>query len=242
MGYELTWHGILVYRMSSEATIAPDFYRLGYSGTTLGLFDLLIDYRSHAEAAGRLANGTSRPEHYRLDARWHGERRQAVLDYGPDGQVATHVVPPPESEDIDPVPLPMRENTVDPLSAALLVGIDGGQDGAELCAGTTRVFDGRQRYDMKLENLGRVELPKGERSAYSGPALKCRVTVLRLAGFSQGSFAEPQRPPTLVWLARVARNKIMLPVKIEIDTGLGAVDGTLTRLEIAGDGDRPKAP
>jgi hypothetical protein len=240
--YQLTWHGILVYQMSSQGTIADDSYRLSYSGTTLGLFDILIAYESHAESTGRIVDGAAHPSSYRLDARWHGEARHVSLTYGPDGQIKAEVAPPPESENIDPVPEPMRENTIDPLSAATLVGLSGARDAAATCASVVHVFDGRQRYDMRLENLGIEELEKRSGDAYSGPALKCRVTIQRIAGFKYKSFVEPQRPPTTVWLARFVQGKLLLPVRLATETGLGDVVGSLTGIHIEVEPDKPKPP
>jgi hypothetical protein len=230
--YELTWHGVVVYKMETKGTIADQDYRLSYTGATLGLFDLLIAYESTGEAAGRIVEGAVKPTSYRLEARWHGEERHVVLDYAPDGAIKVDVAPPPEKENIDPVPVFMEENTIDPISAAMLAGIIGARPGATPCQATLHVFDGRQRYDVRLENEGAENLPKNSYSAYAGATIKCRMTVDRIAGFKYKSFAEPQRPPSVVWLASFAGGKVLLPVKLATETGLGNVAGTLTALKI----------
>jgi hypothetical protein len=230
--YELTWHGVVVYQMETKGTIADSDYRLSYTGATLGLFDLLIAYESTGEAAGRIVEGAAKPTSYRLEARWHGEARHVVLDYAPDGSIKADVAPPPAEENIDPVPVFMQENTIDPISAAMLAGIIGARPGATPCQATLHVFDGRQRYDVRLENEGVENLPKNSYSAFAGDAIKCRMTVDRIAGFKYKSFAEPQRPPSVVWLASFAGGKVLLPVKLATETGLGNVAGTLTKLTI----------
>ena len=100
----------------------------------------------------------------------------------------------------------LYEVITDPLTT-LLAGI-AGTGGAKPCTWTHRVYDGRRLTRLDFENLGPDRLSGDGFTMYSGPAIKCRVRLKRLADTRRIS-AEKRRKEDAAegneatfWLAR----------------------------------------
>ena len=92
----------------------------------------------------------------------------------------------------------------------------------EACRTGTGVFDGRLRYDLKLD-YKRMETVKAEHG-YHGPAVVCALYFTPVAGYI------PDRP-VIKWLANqrnmeavfvpIAGTRILVPFRMTIPTPLG---------------------
>src|SRR5262245_21822420 len=101
-----------------------------------------------------------------------------VLD---EGNVKELVATPPPSSDCVPVTNSNRQRIVDPLSA-LLFSAAAARDGLseEACRRTLPIFNGHERYDLKLayKRMDKVTAEKG----YAGPVVVCSVSYEPIAG------------------------------------------------------------
>jgi hypothetical protein len=235
--HEMFWQGLPVFSMATAGTLDGERYSIASTDRTLGLFDLIVEFTGHSETDGILLDGTSwppvRPQSYRQYSHWRGDDRHVTLEYGARGPQSADVDPPAERDDRDPVPASLQNGTIDPLSASILLGADAGSQ--EPCHARVPIFDGRQRYDLRLDYIGKETIPKNVDAAFGGETIKCRVTIERIAGFMKSHAGEPSRPPSTVWLARFADGKLLLPVQVEIDTRWGHVIGHLTAIAIRRD-------
>jgi Protein of unknown function (DUF3108) len=235
--HEMFWQGIPVFSMETAGTLDGERYSIASTDRTLGLFDLIVDFTVHAETYGVLVDGRSpspvRPQSYRQHAHWRGDDRHVTLGYGDDGPQSADVDPPPEKDNRDPVPAALQAGTIDPLSASILLGAGAG--GQEPCRASVPIFDGRQRYNLRIDYLGTETIPKNVDAAFGGETIKCSVTIERIAGFMKRYASEPPRPPSIVWLARFADGRLLLPVQVQIDTRWGRVVGHLTGIAVRRD-------
>ncbi|HYB10376.1 MAG TPA: DUF3108 domain-containing protein [Alphaproteobacteria bacterium] len=235
--YEMFWHGLPVFSMATSGTLDDKHYTVASTDRTLGLFGLIVDYNGHAETDGAILGGISwpsvRPKSYRQYAHWRGDDRHVTLEYGESGLRNADVDPPPERDDRDPVPASLQYGTIDPLSASILLGAYARPQ--EPCDARVPIFDGRQRYDLRLDYIGMETIPKNVDAAFGGETIKCRITIERIAGFIKKYASAPPRRPSVVWLARFADGRFLVPVQIEIDTSWGDVIGHLTAITIRRD-------
>jgi hypothetical protein len=97
-----------------------------------------------------------------------------------DGNVTELAALPPSGDGV-PINDAHRQGILDPLTAILIPAGDIG-DGLtkEACERTLPVFDGRQRYDLKLafKRLDKVTANKG----YAGPVVVCSLSYRPIAG------------------------------------------------------------
>jgi len=104
------------------------------------------------------------------------------------------------------------------------------------CARTIPVFDGRRRYDIRLEYIGEESLGMNASSVYGGIAVKCRVYFQQVAGFSRKWNEDNPQPdtPTIIWLIRLEEAGTWLPVRAEGASSWGSLSAVLTRHRLGG--------
>jgi hypothetical protein len=93
-----------------------------------------------------------------------------------DGSVKELVAAPPPSSGVVPVSEANRQAIIDPLTAMLVSGVTGEGPSQEACRRTLPVFDGRERYDLKLA------FKRMDEKGYAGPVVVCSIRYEAIAG------------------------------------------------------------
>jgi hypothetical protein len=138
-----------------------------------------------------------------------------VLD---EGNVKELAAAPPPSADRVPVANYNRQGIVDPLTALLFsAAAAGGGLSQEACRRTLPIFDGHQRYDLKLA-FKRMDEMKAEKG-YAGPVVVCSVRYEPIAGhraniplvkyLSEGREME-------IALAPIAGTRLLAPLRLSV--------------------------
>ena len=116
-----------------------------------------------------------------------------------------------------------RKNVLDPMTGSMLrVAGNGEVLSPDACRTGAGIFDGRLRYDLKLD-YKRMEMVRAERG-YHGPAVVCAVYFTPVAGYI------PDRP-VIKYLASerrieiafvpIAGTRILVPFRMTIPTPFG---------------------
>jgi hypothetical protein len=138
-----------------------------------------------------------------------------VLD---EGNVKELAATPPPSSDRVPVTNSNRQGIVDPLTALLFSAAAAGEGlHRDVCRHTLPIFDGQQRYDLKLafKRMDKVTAEKG----YAGPVVACSVSYEPIAGhraniplikyLSEGREME-------IALAPIAGTRLLAPFRLSV--------------------------
>lgn len=210
----------------------PGAYRIETQVRPLGLAARLFPGEQTTRAEGRLAADRPVPLSYATEGLWRGETRRVRIDYR-DGLPAISVMEPPNEREREAVPPELARNTVDNLTAIVLLARQSAETGR--CDGEAAVFDGRRRLDVTSRTEGWFTLPGG-RGHQAGPLLRCRLESRLVAGFrfqeDRATAARPQR--TVVWIAPAREWGAGLPVRVEFESRLaGTVIAELRELERA---------
>jgi hypothetical protein len=92
----------------------------------------------------------------------------------------------------------------------------------EACRTGTAIFDGRMRYELKLD-YKRMETVRAEKG-YSGPVVVCAVYFTPVAGYIPDraaiKYLAAQRNIE-AWFAPIAGTRILVPFRMVIPTPLG---------------------
>ncbi len=142
------------------------------------------------------------------------------------GRVRQETIDPPLPYRPDRVPLTQehKRGVIDPLSALLMPVLSkGGPQEAGNCDRTLPIFEGTERFDIRLSYLRTemVKTPKG----YEGPAVVCRASYKAIAGHRpQGSAQYMEQNRTIeAWLVPVEGTRMMAPWKITMGTRIGTL-------------------
>ncbi len=215
--------GISVLTLQNRTEESGDRYAITVDYATKGMAKVFVDLTTHAEVHGRLNSGSVQPERFRHDSRRNGAERHSRIDYRPDGALDGRSTPPLA----EPVPLAAMRGTVDNLTAYLRLEHQLARTGS--CALTERVFDGRHAYDLVFTDAGREVLSPAGGQNFSGNAIACRMTRRYRPGIPAPEKDEGARQGT-IWYARLLPGDFLVPVRMQMDTQLGVVDGYLAEL------------
>ena len=222
--YEATLAGIPVGRGAWNIDILDDVYSASAVGGTAGLLKTFASGSGSAAAQGRVVNGALVSTNYNASTTTSKktEAIRMVLSNGAIREYAIEPQPPVDPERI-PITEAHKKGVLDPMTGSMLrVPGTGDPLSPEACNAGNSIFDGRMRYDLKLD-FKRMETVRALKG-YQGPVVVCAIYFSPMAGYI------PDRP-VIKYLA-AARNmeiafapvlgtRILVPFRMVIPTPLG---------------------
>ncbi len=222
--YEATLAGISVGRGTWAIEIGEDSYSAAAQGGTTGLLKTISNGAGTGASQGRVVNGALVPQAYEA-ATTTSKKSEAVHITLSNGNVKDFGIEPVPPVDPDRIPVTdaHKKGVFDPMSSTLVrVPGTGELLTPEACRAGAAVFDGRLRYELKLD-FKRMETVKAEKGYY-GPAVVCALYFTPIAGYI------PDRPVIKylaaarnieVALVPIAGTRYLVPFRTVIPTPLG---------------------
>src|ERR1700690_2301912 len=222
--YEATLAGIPVGRGAWNIEISDDQFSASAVGGTAGLLKSFSSSSGTGSAQGRVVNGAlvSTNSSASTTTSKKSEAIHMVLSNGTIKEYAIEPEPPVDPDRV-PVTEAHKKGVFDPMTGSML-RVPGTADplSPDACRGSAAVFDGRMRYDLKLD-FKRMETVRAEKG-YQGPVVVCAVYFSPVAGYI------PDRP--VIKYLTAARNmeiafapvlgtRILVPFRMVIPTPLG---------------------
>lgn len=222
--YEATLSGIPVGRGAWNIDIGDDVFSAAASGGTTGLLKSFAGGSGTGASQGRVVNGALVATGYQASTTTSKKTEEIhiVLDKGNVKEFG--IVPePPVDADRIVVTDAHRRNVWDPMTASLLrVPGTGEVLSPDACRTGAAVFDGRMRYDLKLD-FKRMENVKAEKG-YHGPVVVCALYFSPIAGYIPDrpviKYLATQRNIEIAF-APVAGTRVLVPFWVKIPTPLG---------------------
>jgi hypothetical protein len=154
--YGLYWAGFQIATLTLEHEIQSTRYRSQLLIESVGLVEKLVHYRARTLATGRLGDGDSLlPVTYRSEYRSRKKDRRSIVKFDPaSGDVLELEITKRGKPDDSKVPEALRKNVIDPLTAFLRIR-DHVATAVKGEVFTAQIFDGRRRYDLAAEVVGR---------------------------------------------------------------------------------------
>lgn len=222
--YEASLSGIPVGRGAWAIEIGDDAFSASAQGGTSGLLKAFSGGTGTGASQGRVVNGALAANAYTATTNTSKKSETIRLVLANGGVKDFSIEPePPVDPDRIVVTEAHRKNVLDPMTGSMIrVPGNGEVLAPESCRTGASIFDGRLRYDLKLD-YKRMETVKAERG-YHGPAVVCAVYFTPVAGYI------PDRP-VIKWLASqrnieiafvpIAGTRILVPFRMVIPTPFG---------------------
>jgi hypothetical protein len=222
--YEATLAGITVGKGAWNIEISEDAYAAAATGGTSGLLKSISNSSGNGSVSGRVTGGTLVPGNYQASTSTSkkSESIHILIVGGNVKEFGIDPVPPVDPERI-PITDAHKKGVFDPMTSSLLrVPGTGDPVSPEACHASTAVFDGRMRYELRLD-YKRMETVKAEKG-YRGPAVVCAIYFVPIAGYI------PDRPVIKYLVAQrnmeiafapVAGTRYLAPFRVVIPTPLG---------------------
>jgi len=230
--YEIYTGGFKSLTIQARATSDDRTYGVEASLRTTGVIDWILRYAQKVEGRGETGGAAiASPLRYVADGTFFGTHRISRVDFQRDGSISTTLHPANEEDDRTPVPEALKQGTLDPLSVFIALNRAAAGRGGP-CHDTVPVYDGRRRYNLVIEDDGIGAVEKTDYTVFSGPALRCKVHMERLAGFQRNPRFNNQPPRvSIVYVARFGERGWWLPVRLESESGFGYVIGHLVEVD-----------
>src|SRR5882757_3908323 len=222
--YEATLAGIPVGKGVWTIDIADDSFSAAAAGGTSGLLKAFAGGSGTGAAQGRVVNGALVSTNYSATTTT-SKKSEAIRIVMSNGNVKEYAIEPEPPVDPDRLPITdaHRRGVYDPMTGSMLrVPGSGDPLGPDACRTGTAVFDGRMRYDLKLD-FKRMDTVKAEKG-YRGPVVVCAVYFVPVAGYIPDrpviKYLASQRNIEIAF-APIAGTRILVPFWMKIPTPLG---------------------
>lgn len=199
--YDLYAAGMNIATVEATLALSPAGYRMDFRMRTSGVVGFFLRGDQHTTVEGSWDGNRPLPHVFQGNGIWRGEERVALIEYD-HGQPQVRRLVPPNAQEREDVPPPLRQGSVDSLSAAIelirQVGATGG------CDGEARLYDGRRVSSVAARTVRDEVLPAHGKAAYQGRALRCDFQGRVIAGFRHVDDEATRRRPLngTAWMAR----------------------------------------
>jgi hypothetical protein len=222
--YEATLSGIPVGKGTWAIEIGDDAFSASAQGGTSGLLQAFSGGKGSGASQGRVVSGALQANAY-VATTVTSKKAETIRLVLANGGIKDFAIDPEPPVDPDRIVVTdaHRKNVLDPMTGSM-IRVPGNGDvlSPEACRTGAAIFDGRLRYDLKLD-FKRMEAVRAERG-YHGAAVVCAVYFTPVAGYI------PDRP-VIKWLSAqrnieitfvpVAGTRILVPFRMAIPTPLG---------------------
>lgn len=222
--YEATLAGIPVGRGAWNIDIQDDVFSAAASGGTTGILKSFAGGSGTGASQGRVVNGALVASAYQASTTTSKKTEEIHITLDKGNVKEFGIIPePPVDPDRIVVTDAHRKGVFDPMTASL-VRVPGTGDplSPEACHGSAPVFDGRMRYELKLD-FKRMETVKAEKG-YRGPVVVCALYFVPVAGYIPDrpviKYLAAQRNIEIAF-APVAGTRIVVPFWLKVPTPLG---------------------
>ncbi len=223
--YLITIAGITIGKVNAEGRFTSTGYAATISGRTYGISRFVSDAHAVLAGNGRIQGSHITPASYALDTNEKGFQTHVNMAMRGGSIVnlsaAPRLMPYPDRVPVTPT---HKRNVVDPVGAFMVaVNQPESVNGTSACNRTVRVFDGWQRYDVKL-TFKESRHVNNQDGAYSGEVFICAARYVPVAGHrpdreSVQYMANNKRLE--VWLVPVDGTRVLVPYRILIGTQMG---------------------
>jgi hypothetical protein len=222
--YEASLAGIPVGKGSWTIEIGDDSFSASAQGGTSGLLKAFSGGTGTGASQGRIVNGALVANSYiaTTTTAKKSETNRLLLANGGVKDFSIEPEPPVDPDRIV-VTDAHRKNVFDPMTGSML-RVPGNADplGPDACRTGAGIFDGRLRYDLKLD-FKRMENVRAERG-YHGPAVVCAIYFTPVAGYIPDrpviKYLAAQRNIEIAFVP-VAGTRVLVPFRMTIPTPFG---------------------
>jgi hypothetical protein len=231
--YTISFARIPVGEITATVVSGDSEYAISARARAGGVMKILwVDGEGSFTTRGTIKDGHPVPTNFTSKIVSNTETSDVTMALD-EGSVKELAAASPPSQDRVPVTAANRRSIIDPLTAVLFSTAAAGETlSQEACRRTLPIFDGHQRYDLKLafKRMDEVTAEKG----YAGPVVVCSVSYEPIAGhrasiplvkyLSEGREME-------IALAPIAGTRLLAPFRLSVVSMLANLTIEANRFE-----------
>jgi hypothetical protein len=232
--YTISFARIRVGDITATVVFGPTEYAMSARGRAGGLMKAIMDGEGSFTTRGTVTDGHPVPTYFTSKIVSNAQTSDVTMALD-DGSVKELVATPLSSPGRVPVTESNRQGIVDPLTAMLFSATAPGALSQEACRRTLPIFDGHQRYDLKLafKRMDKATADKG----YAGPVVVCSLRFEPIVGHIASNalvkYLSERREMEIV-LAPVAGTRLLAPFRLSVVSVLANLVIEANRFEATG--------
>jgi hypothetical protein len=215
--YAVSFGRIRVGEITATFVLGDKEYAISARGRAGGLMKALVDGEGTFSTRGTITDRHPVPTKFTSKIVTNAETSDVTMVLH-EGSVKELMAAPPPSSSRVPVTESNRQGIVDPLTAMLFsAATEGDGLSQQACRHTLPIFDGQQRYDLKLayKRMDKVSTEKG----YAGPVVVCSLLYEPIAGHNPSTtlvkYLSEGREMEIA-LAPVAATRLLVPFRMSV--------------------------
>ncbi len=223
MRYDLEIAGTRVMDIGYRLDLDKAGYQSALSAESRGVLDMFSSINLDMAGKGRFANGMPVPQSFVWGKSKNGKDKEIKVAWQADHLPVASRSFAMKGDRVQAISEHLTRGMPDPLTALLKQGVLAG---SKPCAGTERVFNGKEIYDLAFSFDKPDSFSASDGGVYRGPAVKCLVTYRPVAGVSQKTLLKRQADPLRfsIWFAPVA-SRTMGTIHVPVAVA-GRLNGT----------------
>jgi uncharacterized protein DUF3108 len=241
--YSINFNGIGIGDFKIDSDMNNTQYAIKARARISVLAGMLFEWRGDTASSGQVMARRPHPNAYSFGYQT-GDRGESIDVKFSNNVVEEIAVRPPQRQASNRIPITRKHmlNVVDPMSAiVMLTNIGSNKSGAEVCTQRLPIFDGKQRYDIKLSFKSTKTISAA--NGYNGPAYICKVKFMPIAGHKaddkDNEYAAKSEAME-VWMMPLPKAQLYVPYYVYIPTPVGSASLTATGFSVEG-GDNRRA-
>ncbi len=223
--YAIYMSGWKLGKFHFRSTFQGDRYKLlGKTEISPPIIGWFFEWKGQVRSTGAVKGSQTIPESYAFSFRSNKKAGKLHMVFA-DGAVSKVIEQPrkPLSRKHIPVEPAHLRGVLDPLSALMSLQRKG-RSLRSACNKTIPVYDGKQRFDLRLSYKGKTRVTRAQTGAYAGPVVVCRVKYRPISGYkpSNKTVQTMARSNDIeLWLIPVRGSQILVPYRINLPTQVG---------------------
>lgn len=233
--------GFLFVEGKFNARLEDKNYQLATQMNTVGVAASFYPATYKLASEGALKAEHVEPRRFFSDTKAKKDTRVLTLTYDKSHMPRLRATPPYSASDLKDVKPALQLNTQDPVSAFMLP-VAGG---ANPCARTIAVFDGRRRFNLTFNYVGKKKMTTPNTAHPDQPATPLTAIVCTIRYEAIAPLEKKRKFTTMlrrnddmkIWLAPFDGGRVYMPVRFELRTPIGSAVmelQNLTEHQIAG--------
>lgn len=227
--YGLYASGFNVVEIEGIYDVDDKSYDLRMDLKTAGLLGQVAPWAGVLQTRGVVDGDKAVPSYHSFASTWRDETETSTFEFSKTGDLLVHQKIESDGSVVDKMP---PEDVYHGGAVDTLTGLLRAMQGAQGCASTQDVLDGKRRFNMVFRSKGVESIQKSRYTIFDGQAERCEVEIVPTAGKwrdkprgwmsiqeqAKGNGMLPQ-----IWFGKLRDDLPPIPVKFLIKTNYGTM-------------------
>ena len=195
-------------------SIKDNQFYISLKAQTVGLFSIFTKWSQEISSKGIINYSSIQSELYKSEDQRGNKKGHMYIKYKNNYPEIISAQPDPRDDDRrKSIKKELLNNTLDPIIGIISIGLDGA------CNNNQIVFDGKRKYILKPNFLGKEEISKDHFYNKAFETIKCAFQIEKVAGYTKKELKKYPKNG-IIWF-RKEKNNLYFPIKIEISSTWG---------------------